>query len=127
MNEKLRILIVESDIASAMHMKRQFEVADYEVLELVHTGEEAVKITREKNPDFVIMDLGLKGNVNGFMAAQEIGGRLNTDIILMTDYQNMDILERARVIKHVWYFIKPFNIGRIKQVIDSLAAVSLMV
>ena len=70
MNE--RILVVEDEAITALDLKYSLEEIGYEVIDTVDTGQDAIDIAEKKRPDVVLMDIKLKGDMEGFEAAEVI-------------------------------------------------------
>ena len=72
MDHKTRILIVEDDMIIAANIGLQLTNLGYEVTGLESRGEEAVHHALETKPDIILMDIQLKGKLNGIEAAKSI-------------------------------------------------------
>jgi len=101
-----KILIVEDESIVALELKDRLEKLGYQVIATVSTGEQAIKTTEEKNPDLILMDIHLKGNMDGITAAKHIK---NTPIIYLTAYADTETLNRARITTPYAYIVKPFE------------------
>lgn len=119
MNENKQIMIVSSDISGSMYIKMQLHLAGFDVIAACPDGKNAVETARKSEPDFVIIDICLEGEIDGIQTAAEILKTTKTNIVFMTEYQKMDLLIKAMDLKPTWYFIKPFDIGKMKQVIET--------
>lgn len=109
-----KILIVEDERILAVGMKRKLESAGYTVTGIASSGEEAIENARDTNPDLILMDIVLKGNMDGIEAAQRIINLYNIPIIYITAYADEEILERAMITEPYGYLIKPFNVTELK-------------
>ena len=67
-----RIMIVEDESIVAMGIKHKLEDLGYKVVGIVATGEKAVETALETKPDIILMDIVLKGDMDGIEAAQQI-------------------------------------------------------
>ncbi len=119
MENKVKILIAEDEVIIAQCLKLELEDIGYEVFDYVTTGEEAFKITQEKKPDIVLLDISLSGEVDGIDAAIRIKENLNIPIVFMTGYTESGIFERAQKVKPLAFLEKPVEIHTLKPVIDS--------
>lgn len=104
-----RILIVEDESILAMLIKGKLKSSGYEIADWVDRGEDAIKSAREKLPDLVLMDIVLKGEMDGIEAAKRIRNSLDIPIIYLTAYSDEEVLKRARVTEPYGYLIKPFR------------------
>lgn len=106
---KVKILVVEDEAVVAEDIKVTLQNMGYEVSAVISSGEMAVKKTEELKPDLVLMDIVLKGKLNGINAAGEIHSRLNIPVIYLTAYSDEKILEQAKVTEPFGYIVKPFG------------------
>lgn len=107
--EKTRILIVEDEFIIANEIKGMLEDLGYDVLNIAAQGKDAIQKAKENKPDLVLMDIMLKGEVDGIQAAEEIRSCFSVPIIYLTAYANKEILERAKVTTPFGYLLKPFK------------------
>jgi PAS domain S-box-containing protein/putative nucleotidyltransferase with HDIG domain len=107
--EHKRILIVEDETIIAEDIKRTLITYQYNVIKVVSTGEEAVKIAREMRPDLILMDIMLQGDMTGLDAAEIIYNSFNIPVIFLTAYSNDEILAKAALSSPFGYLIKPFE------------------
>lgn len=115
---KYRILVVEDEAIVAMGIKEKLEDLGYEVVDIVFKGEDAVEKAIKIEPDLILMDIVLKGNMDGIEAASEIRNRLNIPIIYLTAYSDEEMLKRARMTEPYGYILKPFNNSELKANIE---------
>jgi diguanylate cyclase (GGDEF)-like protein/PAS domain S-box-containing protein len=104
-----KILIVEDESIVAEDIKSSLQNMGYDVPSIAPTGEEAVKKAREIRPDLVLMDIVLRGDMNGIEAAGKIISCCNIPVIYLTAYSDMDTLDRAKITEPFGYIVKPFN------------------
>ena len=106
---KPRILVVEDESIVAMDIKIRLQKLGYEILRIVSTGEEAVQVAMESQPDLILMDISLKGHMLGTEAAQKIHAVLDIPIVFLTAYSDANTLERAKESEPFGYITKPFE------------------
>ncbi len=106
---KARILIVEDEIAIAEELKDRLITAGYEVPARTATGEKAVELAGEIDPDLVLMDINLEGEMNGIQAAEQIRSRQNIPIVFITAYSDEETLQRAKITEPYGFIVKPFD------------------
>lgn len=104
-----RILVVEDDGIVAMGLRARLHSLGYQTPAVVPFGEEAVQKAGELRPDLVLMDIRLKGPMDGIEAAQRIREEQNIPVIYMTAYADDKTLERAKVTEPYGYILKPFE------------------
>jgi CheY-like chemotaxis protein len=90
------ILIVEDESLIARDIKLSLEGLGYGVVDIASSGEEAIQKTRELNPGLVLMDIMLKGDVDGIEAAEVIYRELDIPVVFLTAHSNDSIVERAK-------------------------------
>lgn len=113
-----RILVVEDESILAILIKRKLQKWGYEVVDWVDTGEDAVRVATETEPDLILMDIVLKGNMDGIEAAQQIHDSLDIPVIYLTAYSDGEVLKRARVTEPYGYIIKPFRESQVNANIE---------
>ncbi len=84
--EQSRILIVEDEAIIAKEMENQLQDLGYEVTSIVDTGEKAIERAEEDKPDLILMDIRIKGEMDGIEAAEEIRNRFGIPDIFSTAY-----------------------------------------
>ena len=114
----VRILLVEDESIVAMDMERRLGALGYTVIEHVLSGEEAVAKAIKEKPDLILMDIHLKGKMDGIEAAERIKSTLGTPIIYITAYSDETTLSRAKVTEPFGYILKPFQEREIYSTIE---------
>jgi len=104
-----RILVVEDESITAMEIEDRLKDLGYTVTGIVGRGEEAIKKARETRPDLVMMDIFLKGDMDGIEAAETIRKNFGIPVIYLTAYSDEKTLERAKITEPFAYIIKPFE------------------
>ncbi|MHB8102473.1 MAG: response regulator [Methanosarcina sp.] len=104
-----RILIVEDEHIVAMGIKRMLKSLGYTVTGVASSGEDAISKAESTFPDIVLMDIMLKGDMDGVEATREIKARLDIPVVYLTAYSDNNILERAKITEPFGYIIKPFD------------------
>ncbi len=115
--ESVKILLVEDESIEAMDIKRTLESFDYEVPHVASNGEEAVAKAMELMPDLILMDIVIKGKIDGINVAEEIKG-LNIPIIYLTAHSEDATVKRALSTGPYGYIIKPYDRNELKYAID---------
>lgn len=115
---KAKILVVEDERILAIGIKRKLESLGYSVTGMASSGKEAIENAKETNPDLILMDIVLKGNMDGIETAGQIINLYNIPIIYLTAYADDEILERAMITEPYGYLLKPFNVSELKANIE---------
>jgi diguanylate cyclase (GGDEF)-like protein/PAS domain S-box-containing protein len=105
--EKTRILIVEDEGLIARDIEDMVRNAGYEVAAVVGTGEEAVEKAERTHPDLILMDIILRGAMDGVEAAEKIREQFNIPVIYLTAHTDENTLERAKLTEPLGYTLKP--------------------
>ncbi|MCX5846026.1 MAG: PAS domain S-box protein [Deltaproteobacteria bacterium] len=106
---KVKILIVEDEKIVAMDIRKSVETMGYFVCAIASSGEEAIQKADETRPDLALMDIVLKGDMDGIKAAEQINALFKIPIVYITAYDDEDILQRAKITTPYGYITKPFN------------------
>ena len=106
---KAKILIVEDESIVAFDLKRMLLNLNYDVLDIVSSGEKAIKHAIADKPDLIIMDIMLNGPITGVEAAARIKGIMNVPVIYLTAYADTETLKSAKVTEPYGYILKPFE------------------
>lgn len=104
-----RILIVEDEQIVAMDIQSTLESLGYKIVGQADNGPEAILKAAELHPDLVLMDIGLKGEIDGIEAATQIRAQFDLPVIFLTAFANQSTLERAREAEPFGYILKPFE------------------
>jgi len=103
------ILVVDDEGIVAMDLSARLQRLGYRVCGRASSGEEAINKATADRPDLVLMDIKLKGQVDGVEAAQYIRTRLGLAVIFVTAFADEKTLERAKVAEPYGYITKPFE------------------
>lgn len=103
------ILIVEDEAITAMDIRERLKKFGYHVPAITPSGEEAVEMARSIKPNLILMDIYLKGNIDGTVAAQQISRHQHIPIIFLTAYKDEDTFSRAKLSSPYGYIGKPID------------------
>jgi DNA-binding LytR/AlgR family response regulator len=106
---KKNILVIEDEAIVSKDIQQSLKKLGYNIVGSAATGEKAVELAKEMNPDLVLMDIMLKGKMSGIDAAQQIKAALNVPVIYLTAYADENTLAKAKVTEPYGYIIKPFK------------------
>lgn len=115
---KNRILVAEDERIVSEDIKLTLQDLGYDVVRVVSKGEEAYQETIELNPDVVLMDIVLGGNISGIEAARKIKAQKNIPIIYLTAYADAPTIREARQTEPFGYIVKPFESRELQSVIE---------
>lgn len=106
---KANILVVEDESIVSKDIQLSLKKLGYNVVGSATTGEKAIELALSLKPDLILMDIMLKGEINGIRATKRIQTRANIPVIYLTAYADENTLERAKVTQPFGYIIKPFK------------------
>lgn len=118
MKEK-NILIVEDEMIVAMMIKLKLLDMGYKFAGHATSGEDAIRMVEEEKPDLIIIDIYLKGKMDGIDAATEILKSHIVPIIFLTGDPSKDTRIRASIANPVGYLQKPFMDEELEYIIES--------
>jgi len=116
--DKIRILIVEDEGLIARDIEDMVRNAGYEVCAVVGTGEDAVERAERTHPDLILMDIILRGKMDGVEAAEKIRERFNIPVIYLTAHTDENTLQRAKLTEPLGYSLKPVEQKELMTVIE---------
>lgn len=105
-----RVLIVEDEQIVAADLERSLRSLGYDVLPLAETGRSAVRLAEHERPDLILMDIQLKGKIDGITAADEIVKRWKIPVVFLTANTNDEVALRAKATGPYGYLVKPFRV-----------------
>jgi len=104
-----RILVVEDERIVGKDIERRLKDLGYRVAGVASTGEKTIERVKESVPDLILMDIRLKGSMDGIEAAEVIRKEFDIPVVYLTAYADEATLERAKVTEPFGYILKPFN------------------
>jgi two-component system, response regulator PdtaR len=126
MEDKRKVLIVEDDKLLALVEERLVERLGFEVVGTAVTGEEAIALVKDSKPDIILMDISLKGDMDGIDAVEKIRKYASTPVIYLSGNSDKFNFERAKKTGFVDYLVKPVTaddlVGPLKNAVAALAS-----
>lgn len=113
-----RILVVEDDVNVAAVLEARLESFGYQVCAMANSGPKAIAYADQHQPDLVLMDILLEGDMNGIEAAETIGGTSDVPIIFITCLNDPAVLERAIRTNPFGYLVKPYDNAELRSCIE---------
>ena len=113
-----KILIVEDEGILAIKTRIDLEEMGHEVMGIVDNGKDAIEIALKEKPDLILMDIVLKGSLNGIEATGKICEGNGCKIIYMTAHTDDITVEAAKRTRHVGFLFKPFEPYQLKEAIE---------
>jgi two-component system cell cycle sensor histidine kinase/response regulator CckA len=106
---QVRILVVEDESVVAKDIQWSLKSLGYSICAWASSGEEALEKVEALKPDLVLMDIVLKGGVDGVEAAERIRTNFDIPVVYLTAYADEHTLQRAKVTEPFGYILKPFE------------------
>lgn len=114
-----KILVVEDERIVAESLRKRLRSLHYEVPAVLASGEEAVEEVGRLQPNLVLMDISLAGEMDGIEAAQKIRTQHHLPVVYLTAYSNSEVLERAKVTEPFGFILKPYEDRELHVVIET--------
>lgn len=105
----VEILIVEDEGLIALDLRKKLEQVGYKVLAVVDNGQDAIRSAELLKPSVILMDIRLRGPMDGVEIADEIRKRFYIPVIFVTAHADRETLDRARITEPFGYIVKPFH------------------
>jgi two-component system, response regulator PdtaR len=112
------ILVVEDDINVAAVLEARLESFGYNVCDIARTGPKAVECQNRHQPDLVLMDILLEGDMNGIEAAEQISVKSDVPIIFITCLNDPTVLDKAIKTHPYGYLVKPYDNAELRSCIE---------
>ncbi|HVP97018.1 response regulator [Methanoregula sp.] len=114
-----KVLIVEDEGLVAVTLEETLRRIGYSVTGIAMSGEEALALISEQQPDVVLMDIHLQGDMDGIETAQKIKGQSGTPVIFLTAYSDDETIRRVVLTESSGYLVKPINTRELFASIES--------
>jgi len=115
---KIKILVVEDESLVARDIQNMLLSLGYEVTDIVSSGERAIEAASAAPPDLVLMDIVLKGELDGIAAAEKLWEEFSIPVIFLTAYADDTTFQRAKLTKPFGYLLKPFEERELQTTIE---------
>lgn len=118
MSVKPRILVVEDESIVAKDLQLSLESLGYNVVGRAASEREAIKMIEQFHPELVLLDIHLKGKVDGIVIGGKIRENFGIPFIFLTAYAGKLTLDRAKATEPAGYIIKPFDERELQAAIE---------
>ncbi|WP_219904688.1 hybrid sensor histidine kinase/response regulator [Stenomitos frigidus] len=113
-----KILVVEDEVIVARTIANQLMQLGYTVVDTASSGAAAIDKANRTQPDLVLMDVVLKGEMDGVTAASQICSQQDVPIVFLTAYADENTLQRAKNTLPLGYVVKPFSPGELRVAVE---------
>jgi PAS domain S-box-containing protein len=107
--QQTRVLIVEDEAVTAADLQATLQALGHEVIGTVNSGAAAVSVARDCSPDVILMDIRLRGSMDGIAAAEQIRKHSDVPVVFITANLDEEVLLRASAAGAYGYVLKPFR------------------
>lgn len=112
---KPSILVVEDEFVVAFELKGALEGMGFTVCGMVSSGVAAIETAEREKPDCVLMDVSLKGEMDGIQAARRISTGLGIRTAFLSGFPAEEMMTRAADVEPIGFFVKPLEYGRLEK------------
>ncbi|MBV8905573.1 MAG: response regulator, partial [Acidobacteriia bacterium] len=113
-----QILIVEDEGLIAEEVKRKLERLGHRVPLIARSGKEAIEYARSVRFDLVLMDICIKGDLDGIATAQALKDELQLPVVYLTAHSDPDTIGRAQCTEPFGYVVKPVADGNLASAVQ---------
>jgi DNA-binding NarL/FixJ family response regulator len=117
--EKNKILIVEDEAIIALEIEDRLTAMGFLVCGTTSSGEKAILLTEQNAPDLILMDVKLRGKMNGIETANIIYDRFRIPSIFVTAFMDEREIDRVNAASRHQYLLKPIDEDELKKAIES--------
>ena len=114
-----KILIVEDDALIGADLKSTLSEYGYNVLGPIDSGEKVITDIKKLSPDFILMDINLKGTLDGIETAERLQSLIKIPIVFLSALSDETTLQRAKLANPYGYLIKPFEGAELRSTIET--------
>ena len=104
-----RILVVEDESIVAIDLSHTLTSLDYKVVATVGTGLDALRVVEKELPDLVLMDIQLRGELDGIDVAEQVRNAYHIPVIFLSAYSDAKTLARAKLTEPYGYIMKSYD------------------
>jgi DNA-binding response OmpR family regulator len=115
-----KIVLVEDEFIIAAALKMELTKSGYHVVGVASTADQALAAIKENTPALVLMDIRIKGPIDGIQTAQQIHGVFNIPVIFMSAHGDAKTLDRARDAGASGYLVKPIAPGVLLAAVEAV-------
>lgn len=103
------IMVVEDEIIIGMDIRNTLKKLGYTVPPVISSGEKALEKLTEIRPDLILMDIMLKGKLDGIETGEEIRNNYHIPVVYLTAHSDISTLQRDKQTEPFVYIVKPFE------------------
>ena len=115
---KKQILVVEDEGSIGADVQKRLERLGYSVPNIAQSGEEALRCARSTPFDLVLMDIRIKGDMDGIATAAALKNECGTPVLYMTAHSDQATVDRARMTEPFGYVLKPAGDANLRSAVQ---------
>jgi two-component system cell cycle sensor histidine kinase/response regulator CckA len=123
--KSIQILVVDDEPVIGKDVQRSLQGLGYTVPGIAGDGASALEMTGRINPDLIIMDVRLNGEMDGIETAMEIKRSYGTPVVYLTALADEETIARAKETEPYGFLLKPFNERELRSVVEMALARSV--
>ncbi len=116
--KKKSILIVEDEWIIAHDLQLTLENLNYNVIAIIGNGNDAIDLLKKEQPNLILMDISLRGNLNGIKTSQIIHDNWGIPVVFLTAHSNPEYFDKAIKTEPYGYLYKPISIHELKSTLE---------
>lgn len=117
---KGKIMVVEDEGVVSIDIRNMLQKAGYGIAAVAFKGEEAIIKAEQSTPDLILMDIGLKGEMDGIETAKRIKGKSSIPVVFLTGFADDITMAKAREVDPSGFIIKPINEVELNEIVDKI-------
>jgi PAS domain S-box-containing protein len=118
MTTSAKVLLIEDEAIIALEMAQYLSAMGYQVVSGVSGARKALATVEREKPDLILMDIRLKGDMDGIETAAEIRSRFDIPIVFLTAYLDEERIGRAKLTMPFGYLLKPVQARDLKVTVE---------
>ncbi len=111
-------MVVEDEGVVSIDIRNMLKKAGYGIAAVAFQGEEAVHKAEITKPDLVLMDIGLKGEIDGIEAAKKIRELFHIPVVFLTGFADESTIAKAKEVDPSGFIIKPINEEELRRILE---------
>jgi two-component system, LytTR family, response regulator LytT len=108
------ILIIEDELELGQNIKDLLEYLGYQIEGIIDNGNEALAFLKKNKPDLILMDIQLKGDMDGITLCEKIKAFSDIPVVYLTAFSDQSFLDRISTHPYEGYLLKPFTLEELR-------------
>jgi CheY-like chemotaxis protein len=117
---KGNIMVVEDEGVVSIDIRNMLQRAGYSIAAVAFKGEEAIMKAEQSKPDLILMDIGLKGGMDGIETAKKIRDRFHIPVVFLTGFADDHTMAKAREVDPSGFIIKPISEAELNKILNDI-------